>query len=95
MRIFRRWKNGVGMLRQLLSSRKLPAMELRKTLRATIVTGTLAEPILTRVLADKLRDIPDFEISVLPVENHLTGQIGYGFGASGGERYLFGAKKVC
>ena len=88
-------ENGVGMLRQLLSSRKLPAMELRKTLRATIVTGTLAEPILTRVLADKLRDIPDFEISVLPVENHLMGKSVTVSGLLGGKDIYSALKKIC
>ncbi|MBD3217129.1 MAG: DUF512 domain-containing protein [candidate division Zixibacteria bacterium] len=67
-------ENGVGMVRDLISSRKLPGLKLKKKLMTTIATGKLAAPVLEKVLTEKLRDVEDLEFEIVPVENRLMGK---------------------
>ncbi len=67
-------ENGVGMVRDLMSSRKLPKLKLKKKLRATIATGKLAAPVLEKVFREKLRDVEGLEYEIVPIENRLMGK---------------------
>lgn len=69
-------ENGVGMTRFLLDTwermkRRLPTT-LPETHHVTLVTSTMAEPILER-LADDIRKIEGVEVEVLPVINKFFG----------------------
>lgn len=67
-------EDGVGMLRQLFSSRKLPPLRLAKKIKAVVVTGTLMKDILPQVLTQKLERVENFEVTVSAVENKLLGE---------------------
>lgn len=86
-------EDGVGMLRQLLSSRKLPAVHLTRKLRAVVVTGMLMEKLLPQVLAQKLERIENFDIDVSAVENKLLGRSITVSGLLGGEDIYRNLKK--
>jgi len=69
-------ENGVGMTRYLLDQwraglRRLPR-KMPATRKVTLVTGTMAQPILES-FANDLRKIPDLEVQVLPVVNQFFG----------------------
>jgi putative radical SAM enzyme (TIGR03279 family) len=80
-------ENGVGMVRDLMSSRKLPKLKLKKKLRATIATGKLAVPVLEKVFRKKLRDVEGLEYNIIPVENRLMGKSVTVSGLLGGEDF--------
>ncbi|NIP44303.1 MAG: DUF512 domain-containing protein [candidate division Zixibacteria bacterium] len=85
-------ENGVGMIRRLMSARKLPRMKLKRKMKATIATGRLAAPILEQVLAEKLRGVANFEYKILPVENCLMGSSVTVSGLLGGEDFYRGLR---
>lgn len=87
-------ENGVGMVRDLMSSRKLPPLKLKNKIKALIPTGTSIAKTLRHVLAQKLDNIKGFEYKVIPVENHLMGKSVTVSGLLGGEDIFRGLKKV-
>jgi putative radical SAM enzyme (TIGR03279 family) len=87
-------ENGVGMIRSLISSRKLPAMKLKKKLTATIVTGLLAAGPITEIFAHKLEKVEGFDINIHPVENKLMGKSVTVSGLLGGEDIYNSLKKM-
>ncbi|HZU69467.1 MAG TPA: DUF512 domain-containing protein [Ktedonobacteraceae bacterium] len=69
-------ENGVGMTRYLLeqwerTKRKLPT-SMQEPRKVTLVTGTMAEPIIEQLAAD-MREIEGLEVQVLPVVNRFFG----------------------
>ncbi len=71
-------ENGVGMLRLFLDQfqkdkRRLPH-SLSAPTRVTVVTGTLAAPIVQQVCAEIARRVANIELKVLPVTNHFYGE---------------------
>jgi putative radical SAM enzyme (TIGR03279 family) len=73
---FAQIENGVGMTRYLLDQwaagkRRLPA-RLPRPRRVTLVTGTMARPIIEQFAAD-LRAVEGLDVQVLPVVNRFFG----------------------
>ena len=69
-------ENGVGMTRYLIdqwarTKRRLPTA-MAKPRRVTLVTGTMAQPIIEG-LAEDVREIEGIEVQVLPVVNRFFG----------------------
>lgn len=67
-------ENGIGIARRFIDRMhhlRLPAA-VRPQRRATVVTGTLAAPLLAR-LARKLSGVRGLEVDVAPVQNRLFG----------------------
>jgi hypothetical protein len=77
----------------LISSRKLPALKLRKLIRALIPTGMLIAETLKKVLTLKLLEAKNFEFRVIPVENKLMGKTVTVSGLLGGEDIFRGLNK--
>ena len=87
-------EDGVGMVRNLLSSRKLPKIKLKKRLTATAVTGTLMADTMDRILKEKLRDVSNFKVRIFPVENRLMGKSVTVSGLLGGKDIYQALKKA-
>jgi putative radical SAM enzyme (TIGR03279 family) len=86
-------ENGVGMVRILMSSRKLPALKLKKGIKVLIPTGTSIAETLQKVLDQKLTEVGNFEFKIIPIENHLMGKSVTVSGLLGGEDIFRGLKK--
>jgi putative radical SAM enzyme (TIGR03279 family) len=69
-------ENGVGMTRYLLEQWRAGRSRLPRTMaqprKVTLVTGTMARPIIESFAAD-LRAIPNLEVQVLPIVNRFFG----------------------
>ncbi len=78
-------ENGVGMIRQLISTRKLPQIRLKKKLRCGVVTGILAKQFLPVILQTKLASVSNFDYEIIPVKNRLMGADVTVSGLLGGE----------
>jgi putative radical SAM enzyme (TIGR03279 family) len=70
-------ENGVGMTRYLMdqwarSRRKLPA-SMSQPRRVTLVTSTMARPVIERFAAD-MRNVEGLEVQVLPIVNKFFGE---------------------
>jgi len=87
-------ENGVGMIRQLMSSRRLPKLKLKQKLRASLITGTLASGILEKVLNNKLTGIGNFTWNIIPVKNNLMGNSVTVSGLLGGKDIYRSLKKA-
>lgn len=71
------YSNGVGMTRDFLdgwakAQRRLPA-KLKRPAEVTLVCGTLITPLLQRVI-DRLNQIRNLEVHLLPVVNEFFGE---------------------
>jgi NifB/MoaA-like Fe-S oxidoreductase len=71
------YSNGIGMTRDFLdewakAQRRLPARMPRPT-ELTVVCGTLAAPVLQRVV-DRLNRVVDLQVDLLPVVNQFVGE---------------------
>jgi putative radical SAM enzyme (TIGR03279 family) len=86
-------ENGVGMIRNLMSSRKLPKMKLKKKVKATVVTGALMADMLLSILTEKLKDVKNLKFNILPVENKLMGKSVNVSGLLGGKDIYTALKK--
>ncbi len=71
-------ENGVGMVRRFLDAfckekRRIPR-RLNTPTRVTVVTGTLAGPILTEVCTEVAQAVENLEMVVVPVGNRFYGE---------------------
>jgi len=69
-------ENGVGMCRDFLDEFAFQTSDLpprEEPLRITMVTGTLAAPILSERIARPLNEVPGLEVSVRIAENRIFG----------------------
>lgn len=74
---FPQFENGVGMIPRMHADwkriqRRIPA-RVGKPRRATIVTGTLAAPVL-QPLAERLSQVENLQVEVVPVVNRFFGE---------------------
>jgi len=75
---FSQFENGVGMTRHLIDEFQKAATEFPDKLPApqsiTLVTGTLAEPIIQSVVVRRLAQIEHLTVNLIAVPNHFYGE---------------------
>lgn len=73
------YENGVGMCRSLIDDMDFLCSQFPKRLSkkrtVTMVTGTLAAPVLQKYVAEKLNSIENVHLNILPVENEFYGHM--------------------